>query len=205
MPKGFSAREKEWIKEKLMTRGRELFCAYGVKKTSISDLTHAAGIAQGTFYSFYSTKEELFFDILEQEEDEVKRAFLEAPVASGNNPKHAISELLIQTFNRIEDNPIFKRLFADDEMENLMRKLPDHKLEAHLRKDNDMLLPVIEKWKRDGVFLSVDSNIVAGVLRSLFLLATQRKQIGAAYHATVSFLIEAVVEQLLVPKSDSHE
>ncbi|SDX71893.1 hypothetical protein [Paenibacillus sp. CF384] len=78
-------------------------------------------------------------------------------------------------------------------------------LETHLRKDTDMLLPIIEKWKQDGVLLSVDPETVAGVLRSLFLLATQRKQVGAAYPETLSFLIDAVVEQLIVTKGETYE
>jgi AcrR family transcriptional regulator len=63
MPRGFSDREKELIHDSLLMKGRELFINYGLKKTSIADLCREAGIALGSFYIFYSSKEEkLYFE-----------------------------------------------------------------------------------------------------------------------------------------------
>src|SRR5437762_14151525 len=64
MPKGFSEREREIIREKLLAKGKEYFGAHGVKKTNVEDLARAAGISKGAFYAFYDSKEELYFDIL---------------------------------------------------------------------------------------------------------------------------------------------
>ena len=52
MARGFTEREKEIIRNDLINTGRELFGTYGLKKTSIEDLTKAVGIAQGSFYTF---------------------------------------------------------------------------------------------------------------------------------------------------------
>lgn len=60
MPKKFSEIEKTQIKQKLLDSARSLFTRYGIKKTSVEDLTKGAGIAVGTFYAFYQSKEELF-------------------------------------------------------------------------------------------------------------------------------------------------
>lgn len=53
MPK-FSDAEKEIIKQKLMQEGERLFTSYGIKKVTIDEIVQAAGIAKGSFYSFYS-------------------------------------------------------------------------------------------------------------------------------------------------------
>jgi AcrR family transcriptional regulator len=45
---------------------------YGIRKTNVEELTEAAGISKGAFYSFYPSKEELFMDILEEIEEEVR-------------------------------------------------------------------------------------------------------------------------------------
>ncbi|MGB9202198.1 TetR/AcrR family transcriptional regulator, partial [Methanobacterium sp.] len=68
MPKTFTDKEKEIIRKTLISQGKILFSKYGLKKTSITELTNIAGIAQGTFYNFFESKEELYFEILEQEE-----------------------------------------------------------------------------------------------------------------------------------------
>ena len=49
MPAGFTDTEKQKIKEGLIKEGRKLFSQYGLKKTTIKDITNAVGIAQGSF------------------------------------------------------------------------------------------------------------------------------------------------------------
>lgn len=56
MPKKFTEQEREWIKHKLLTEGRRCFEVHGIKKTSVEELTKAAGIAQGSFYMFFDRK-----------------------------------------------------------------------------------------------------------------------------------------------------
>ena len=70
MPRGFSEREKEGIRDSLLDKGRAFLTTYGVKKTNVEDLTGAAGISKGAFYLFFVSKEELFFEVLGRFEDE---------------------------------------------------------------------------------------------------------------------------------------
>ena len=62
MPRAFDDSEQAEITERLKQAGRELFAVQGVVKTSIEELTVAAGIAKGSFYKFYENKETLFFE-----------------------------------------------------------------------------------------------------------------------------------------------
>ena len=43
----------------------------GMKKTSVEQLTKAVGIAKGSFYKFYESKEMLFFAVLENVHSEL--------------------------------------------------------------------------------------------------------------------------------------
>ena len=49
-------------------------------------ITNTAGIAQGTFYNFFDSKEELYFEILEQEESD-NAEYLENIVKSSKSAK----------------------------------------------------------------------------------------------------------------------
>lgn len=62
MPR-FSESEKEIIRQKLLAEGERLFAAYGIKKVSIDEIVRAAGIAKGSFYTFYASKEHLYMEI----------------------------------------------------------------------------------------------------------------------------------------------
>lgn len=197
MPKGFTDKEKQMIQQQLVDHAKMLFGQYGLKKTSIQDLTKAAGIAQGTFYLFYSSKEELFFEILELEEAEMKKLLLQESLAADIGPKLALRNLLLKSFDMVESNSILKQLLHADEMETLLRKLPQERLEAHLRKDFSLLEPIIQHWQKEGWIVESDAEVTGGVLRSIFLCSLHRKQIGeSVYRETIDFLIDAVADKL---------
>lgn len=58
MPIGFTDEEQKEIKEKLFYAGIELIRELGVQRTTVDKLTKKCGIAKGSFYLFYSSKEE---------------------------------------------------------------------------------------------------------------------------------------------------
>lgn len=58
MPVGFTDEEQKEIKENLFYAGIELICELGVQRTTVDKLTKKCGIAKGSFYLFYSSKEE---------------------------------------------------------------------------------------------------------------------------------------------------
>ncbi len=65
-PKSLSTQEKMIQREKLFEKGRELLSAYGVRKTSVEDITRAASMAKGTFYQHFDSKEAFFFELIVQ-------------------------------------------------------------------------------------------------------------------------------------------
>lgn len=75
MARGFTDRERTAIRNDLIDAGRELFGKYGLKKTSIEDLTKTVGIAQGSFYTFFKSKEKLYLEVIEREGEFVKQKF----------------------------------------------------------------------------------------------------------------------------------
>ena len=61
MPKIYSSIEKTNIRNSLLQYAEYALKTKGVKATSIDDIIAEVGIAKGSFYLFYSSKEELFF------------------------------------------------------------------------------------------------------------------------------------------------
>ncbi len=66
MVTAFSEGEKELIRNKLSEAARGCLGRYGVRKTTGDELVQQAGIAKGSFYNFYNSKECLFFNVLEE-------------------------------------------------------------------------------------------------------------------------------------------
>ena len=61
----FTDFETEQLRKALLKETRHCAVTLGMKKTSVDQLTKAVGIAKGSFYKFYESKEMLFFAVLE--------------------------------------------------------------------------------------------------------------------------------------------
>ncbi|GGB40877.1 TetR family transcriptional regulator [Lentibacillus populi] len=198
MSRGFNEYEKQFITNSLIEQGKILFSNFGFQKTSILEITKNVGIAPGTFYKFFNSKEDLYFVILEKEEEKIKEQYANVDIFKENQPKKAIKSILQQMINTIETNPLIRELYFGSNMEVLLKKLSPELLEKHFKNDSNSLLSLIEKWKIEGITLEENPEVIAGVLRSLFVLTLHQKEIGAAvYRETIELFIDLIVDGII--------
>ena len=77
----------------LLNTAYELFTTKGVNKTSIAEISKAAGIAKGTFYLYFKDKLDIRYKLIAKKSAEVF--------------KHAYQELQKQSIDHFEDQLIF--------------------------------------------------------------------------------------------------
>lgn len=56
---------REQRRAQILTRALEVFAANGYHRTSITDVVKAAGVARGTFYLYFDSKEAIFHELLD--------------------------------------------------------------------------------------------------------------------------------------------
>ncbi|MFW6026424.1 MAG: TetR/AcrR family transcriptional regulator [Candidatus Woesearchaeota archaeon] len=199
MPRGFTDREIKEINRSLINEGEKLFVRYGLKKTSIKDLTNRVGIAQGSFYKFFSSKEELYFDIIEKNEADIKAEILNDKILSGKINKNIFRNFLKKAFKAVDNYPLIKNMYHGDEYQQLFNKLPKEKIEAHINNDTDDLRPLLSHLQQIGKLKECDIDAVSGLLRSLFLLTLHKKEIGEDhFEKTIDLFIDLIVEGLII-------
>lgn len=204
MPRGFSPKDRERICRDLMDKGRDIFCRYGLEKTSIRDLTRAVGIGQGTFYRFFPSKEVLLFRILEEEEKAIQERFLEEELIHAPNPEH-LQKAFWAALEAIEERPLFKELLQRDTYGELLAKLPPGILEEHRNRDFDTLEPVLKSWVHQGYIREEDTEVIAGLFRGVFLLSLHKEEIGTDVYAGVMQLLLHFMAQGLLGEEMGHE
>ena len=64
-------------KQALKTAAYEVFSKKGYKATGISEIARQAGMAVGSFYNYYESKEAIFLDIYIDENNRVRQAMIE--------------------------------------------------------------------------------------------------------------------------------
>ncbi|GKU76366.1 TetR/AcrR family transcriptional regulator [Paenibacillus sp. L3-i20] len=204
MAKKFSEEERSWVGQKLLTEGRRLFESYGLKKTSVEELTQAVGIAQGSFYLFYSSKEELFYALMQEDEKRI-RAEMQNSFAKGEMiTKEGIKRFLIKSFQMLEQSPLLQGMIVKRELEQLMRKLPKELLARNFSEDQDAMMPIISLWQSAGIMKGVAPELLVSLFRSLILLRLHKEEIGEGqFDATMELLIDVIATGLVTWSAES--
>ena len=164
MPK-FSDREKERIYDKLREEGEQLFVQHGLRKVTVDELSRATGIAKGTFYHFYESKEHLFMDISVKIQFKLwERMNVVLEESKGMPPKELTRKIFMTMATFSAEYPLVN-MMDQDTIEQLMRKLPPDIVEKHVQEDSDFL----QKIEEYGVRFKIDRNLAAKVLEHVYM------------------------------------
>ncbi|MFF5995146.1 TetR/AcrR family transcriptional regulator [Lysinibacillus sp. KU-BSD001] len=190
-----SSEQRKQIKENLLAKSKELFIQYGFSKTSIDDVVNACGIAKGSFYSYYSSKEELFYAVLRKEE-EVKNTIISEIMCESLSPKELLIRFFELSFKTIEQNPFLQSLYQRGEYERVVKRLPKELLDQHAKEDLDSSLEFVKFLQGKGVTES-DPEVLIGLFRTTILIPLHRQEIGEpAYSKMMQKMIECLSEGL---------
>jgi AcrR family transcriptional regulator len=74
----------ERTRRRLLEAAEKVFAAYGYHDASIVKITEAAGVAQGTFYLYFSGKQAIFDVLVEDLNRRLRHAMVEASAKGGN-------------------------------------------------------------------------------------------------------------------------
>ena len=164
MPR-FSDREKERIYDKLREEGEQLFVQHGLRKVTVDELSRATGIAKGTFYHFYESKEHLFMDISVKIQFKLwERMNVVLEESKGMPPKELTRKIFMTMATFSAEYPLVN-MMDQDTIEQLMRKLPPDIVEKHVQEDSDFL----QKIEEYGVRFKIDRNLAAKVLEHVYM------------------------------------
>jgi AcrR family transcriptional regulator len=199
MPKKFNEQEKQWIRQKLLEEGKRSFEAFGLRKTSVEDLTKASGIAQGSFYMFFGSKEELFYELLLAEEAVIREKLLQSVSADHAVTKENIRQFIMESFRLMSENALIRNMYFEGELAQLVRKLPKELLERNFSEDQDAMMHVVRRWQKAGILKDTRPDLIVSMFRALVLLSLHKKEIGeAVYSDTIALLVNVLAEGLFV-------
>ena len=100
----FTNYETEQLHKALLKETRRCAVTLGMKKTSVDQLTKAVGIAKGSFYKFYESKEMAFFAVLESIHSELYGVADQALRRNGGLPtSERAAEAVLAVCRRLSD------------------------------------------------------------------------------------------------------
>ncbi|MBZ2151622.1 TetR/AcrR family transcriptional regulator [Streptococcus cristatus] len=193
MATAFTTEEKEIIRKKLHKVAKECLQRYGVKKTTVDQMAAMVDISKGSFYNFYSSKEMLFFAVLEEYQIDVMDRLTEQLDMEAKIDTNRLVQLLYDFYQDFRYSFVYT-IFKNYEMELLVRKLPKEVITNHHLIDDRMVKEIVS---RINIRENVSVEIVSALFRTIAMTILHIEEIGEKqFDTTLKLVIQGVVEQI---------
>lgn len=184
-------------KAEIFRCGKEIFSAKGFKSTNVTDITKKAGIAAGTFYNYYASKEKLFMEIFLAENAKLKEELL-ASIDLNGEPIDITKQMMYLNLKGISENPILREWYNREVFS---------KIEQHYREENgieqvnfiyDFFLEVVIKWQEEGKMRrDISAEMIMAIFGALINIDLHKDEIGLQYFPKVmEYMAEFVMKGL---------
>ena len=193
MATAFTSEEKEVIRKKLHKVAKECLQRYGVKKTTVDQMAAMVDISKGSFYNFYSSKEMLFFTVLEEYQIDVMNRLTEQLGMETKIDTNRLVQLLYDFYQDFRYSFMYT-IFKNHEMELLLRKLPKEAITNHHLIDDRMVKKIVS---RINIKENVSVEIVSALFRTIAMTILHIEEIGEEqFDIALKFVIQGIVEQI---------
>lgn len=183
MSKAFTEQERDLIRQKLQEEGLKQFKQKGLKKVSVRELAQAAGIAQGSFYNFYDSKEALLLDCVNKRISEKIREFLEQPLEryqeEMRDPVGFLAAGFYATGMQLKDNLVFNNLISDSV--NILLGNHEDLEQNSVPAIRELLIRLIDWWGSHGLTVTVDTRELRAFMKAATVLFMNEEIIGKQY------------------------
>ena len=199
MATAFTDEEKKIIRKKLQKVAKECLQRYGVRKTTVDQMVAMVDISKGSFYSFYSSKEMLFFRVLEEYQIDIMNRLEEQLEQENQINANQFVQLLYDFYQDFRYSFVFT-IFKNREMELLIRKLPKEVITTHHLLDNKMAEKIVS---RINIRETVSVEIVSALFRTIAMSILHTEEIGEKQFDTIlKLLIQGIVGQIIEEEND---
>ena len=194
MATAFNDNEKEFIKEKLKEVAYDCLLKYGVKKTTVDQIVQMTGIAKGSFYKFYDSKEILFFTVLEEYQKSIIDELINKFKEEEDIGVDKFTQLIYGLYQKVRQSFIMN-IIKNNEFEYLMRKLPKDLIANHHSLDDILAKNIFSHIKiKEGVNI----DVVTASLRAIFMSMMHIEEIGEEYiEEVLKLLIKGLAIQIV--------
>ena len=132
-----SVEKKEAKKDKIIEKSMELFREKGYHTTKVEEITKALGISKGNFYTYFNSKEEVLYEILDIIKSEKIRMLEE--IDTNKAPKEILKDF-IEDYKQY----VFKYL-KKVTLQNMDNFLKDERVVNYVVEIQDILIEFLKK------------------------------------------------------------
>ena len=196
MPSIFSPAEKDAIREQLLKEGAEMMLDAGITRMNLEALARSAGIAKGTFYNFFKTKQHFILAILRRYQAQRAEVLAqEAQTRSGSLTPYEAIEFYLSVYDP-KENPFFR--MKDRDLDWIAEKIPPEELfdaEMDLRCCG-MILSCVKGLRRD-----LDLRVVSNFSRMIMFTLMQQDNVHKdVLPVNIRMIVDLIADYVTAPE-----
>lgn len=191
-----SAEKKKAKKERIIEKSMELFKENGYHATKVEAITKALGISKGNFYTYFNSKEEVLYEILDIMKEQRIDFLHEIDV--DKDPKEVLRDFAES------HRYFFLRYLKRVNLQNIEVFLKDKKIIVHIEEIQDILIEFLQKnvvermegSKNKGYNFRFIAEFIFILMEGLFLdtCFTEELELKKKYEMTMEEKIEQITE-----------
>jgi TetR/AcrR family transcriptional regulator, fatty acid metabolism regulator protein len=162
------ARKKDEEKrKKILESATKVFARMGFSNTRIQDVAFEAGIAHGTVYLYFKSKDELFISIFQESLGELIK-YADSEIQKKDNAEDKLRRMLSLQLDVIEENPDLTKLILI-EFPRTGNFLNDNNIDV-LANYIDLIGNIISDGIKEGIF---STNLKIDIVATMIYAAMQ--------------------------------
>lgn len=182
-------------KEEIIRVAANLFSQKSYHDVTMDQIAEKVGVAKGTIYLYFESKENLYLEILEETYEEIE-SILEKEIAKKDPAPQKLKKMLMLIFKFYLENLDVLRILSRDET-HLIRE--HYEFTEHWRvKGVEFYQKILEKGINEGSFRPVNTELTAliifGLVRSVMFFYHTDKSAGEIAEEVFSMISGGILD-----------
>ncbi len=168
-------------KDQIYSSAKELFTQKGFKKTNVAQIMKLAGMATGTFYNYYSSKDKLFMEIYLHENTRLKKRILKEIDLNGE-PVAVMKQMLALNYMGMSADPILREWYNRDVFSKIEQNFREENGLASVEFMYGSFVEVVERWQQEGKMRrDLSPEMIMAIFTALASIDTHKEEIGVEF------------------------
>lgn len=180
---------KDRTKNKILSVAAKMFARYGYQKATVDEIAHTAHKAKGSVYYYFSSKEELFLAVVEQEINVLKSGLTKVVIDSQDTAE-MIRNYLMQRMVMMKDATNYHESLKAGFIEEY--SFLSEARESFTRFEIDLMRAILDRGVRENRFEIKDTQATAQVI----ILAMKAIEIPFYHQHKIAEYEQTIVELL---------
>ena len=186
---------KSGRKEEIINASAKLFSQKSYHDVTMDEIAEKVGVAKGTIYLYFDSKEKLYLEILEEKYEEIE-AILERETAKSDPAPEKLKKVLRLIFDFYLRNLDVLRILSRDET---------HLIREHFEFTEHWRLRILEKGINEGTFRSSNTELTALIIFGLVRSVMFYYQTDNSAEDIAEEVYSMISEGILVPHIEDAE